>query len=222
MRTLLPPGMEPTGRILIYAAWLQERSPRSAGISWPFRELGLSVEARTGEQDADLFFHAPLFVDDPLAAIRGPEVVVGPRRLAEIQVDRPGLGDRDRDRDRDRAFSVQHGGRTVVSATLRHLRAIPKRDFPLSGTHFPVQCAGAAAGRGQSVSAGDLRRTRLDCNMTGTTGGAASVDIHPDAFGGIDIGPLRRVRGFMASGTLLLHAAVPFDAFGLNGWSLTA
>jgi hypothetical protein len=217
MRALLPAGMEPTGRVLIYMAWMQERAARGAGSSWPFRELGLSVGARwAGEQDEDLFFHAPLFVDDPLAAIRGSEVVAGPRRLAEIQVDPPGLG------SRDRAFSVQHGGRTVVTATLRDLRSISNGDFPVSGTHFPVQRARTAAGRGPSLPGRGLQRTRLDFLVSGTSGGAASVDIHPDALGGIDIGSLEKIQGFMGSGRVLLHSAVPFGAVGIKPWSMTA
>ncbi|GAB3346203.1 acetoacetate decarboxylase family protein [Modestobacter lapidis] len=213
VRALLPAGMEPTGRVLIYMAWMQERTARSTGSSWPFRELGLAIEARSsGEQDVDLVFHAPLFVDDPLAAIRGPEGIVGPRRLAEICVDPVGLG------DRDRAFSVHHGGRSVVSATLRDLRAITTKEFPVCGTRFPVQRA-AATGRGQSVPGLDVQRTRLDFQVRGTMKGAASIDIHPDAFGGVDIGPLDGLHGYAGGCRVLLHAATPF---GVKAWSMTA
>jgi hypothetical protein len=217
---LLPPEMVPTGRILIYLAWLQERAPGSTdGLSWPFREFGMCIGARwVGESHstAETILHAPLYVDDPLASIRGEQVISGSRRLAGIHVDEPASG------ADALQFTVRHDDRIVVSGSLRDQRPVPKRDFPFTGTHTPLQRRSSTIVGGQLTATGGLQRTRLDFFPSETTQCVAAVDLHPPALGGIDIGPLERVRGFTGRCRVVLHSPGPELDVNAKPWSLTA
>jgi hypothetical protein len=213
---LLPPGMVPTGRILVYLGWMQERAMGGAGsLSWPFHEFGLCIGAREPHSSVEAVLHEPLYVDDPLASIRGG-LVTDSRRLADIQVEdrRPGAG--------GLGFTVNHDARTVVSGSLRDQRPVSNRDFPLSGTRLHLQRTSGTPVDGQSTATGGLQRVRLDFFPSGTTGCAGDIDIRPQALGGIDIGPLERVRGFTGRCKVVLHPPGTENDLGAKPWSLTA